>query len=204
MTANVINNTHAKLAWEQVFTPAIEKASAAMSAWTHGEVTLALDEVCEAAVEDVALTLGLTDELSTLVMLAVGGDLGGQLILMFDRANACRLIEALLSRPVDADAVWGELEISALQETGNILGSAYLNAMTSLTGRRFWPSPPLVTEDYAMSVVQQAVMSQAMTEDRVLLCRTRFLRRGQRVEWNLIFVPSPELLELLRETAATL
>jgi chemotaxis protein CheC len=201
VTANVINNAHAKRAWEQVFAPAIEKASSAMSAWTRGEVTLALDEVREAAVEDVALTLDLSDELSTLVMLAVGGDLGGQLILTFDRTNACRLIESLLGRPVDADAPRGELEVSALQETGNILGSAYLNAMTALTGRRFWPSPPLVTEDYAMSVVEQAVMSQAMTEDRVLLCRTRFSRLGQRVEWNLIFVPSPELLELLRETA---
>ncbi|BBO31200.1 chemotaxis protein CheC [Lacipirellula parvula] len=201
MTANVINNAHAKRAWEQVFAPAIEKASSAMSAWTHGEVTLALDEVREAAVEEVAVTLDLTDELSTLVMLAVGGDLGGQLILTFDRVNACRLIESLLGRDIDATSAWSELEISALQETGNILGSAYLNAMTALTGRRFWPSPPLVTEDYAMSVVQQAVMSQAMTEDRVLLCRTRFSRLGQRVEWNLIFVPSPELLELLRETA---
>src|SRR5690606_39430914 len=55
---------------------------------------------------------------------------------------------------------------------------------------------------YAMSVVEQAVMTQALTEDRVLLCRTRFTRLGERVEWNLIFVPSPELLQLLRETAA--
>lgn len=204
MTANVIQNKLARHAWDLVFAPAIDKASSAMSAWTHGEVTLALDEVREVAVEEVATTLDLTDELSTLVMLAVGGDLGGQLILTFDRLNACRLIESLLGRTVDSECAWGELEISALQETGNILGSAYLNAMTALTGRRFWPSPPLVTEDYAMSVVEQAVMTQAMIEDRVLLCRTRFTRLGQRVEWNLIFVPSPELLELLRETAATL
>ena len=139
-----------------------------------------------------------------MVLLGIGGAMGGQLILSFDRDNACRLIASLLNREVDRDEAWSELEISALQETGNILSSAYLNAITALTGRRLWPSPPTVTEDYAMSVVGQAVMTQAPTEDRVLLCRTRFSRLGQRVEWNLIFVPSPELLQLLREMAATL
>jgi chemotaxis protein CheC len=193
-----------RTAWELIFAPAIENASSAMSAWTNGDVSLALDEVREVAVEEVAEALDLSDELSTLVMLAVGGAMGGQLILTFDRENACRLIGSLLNRDVELDQAWGELENSALQETGNILSSAYLNAITALTGRRFWPSPPQVTEDYAMSVVEQAVMTQALTEDRVLLCRTRFSRLGKRVEWNLIFVPSPELLQLLRETAATL
>lgn len=202
MSASAVNNLNN--AWELIFAPAIENASSAMSAWTSGQVSLTLDEVREVAVEEVAEALELTDELSTLVMLAVGGTMGGQLILSFDRDNACRLIASLLNRDVEFDREWGVLEISALQETGNILSSAYLNAITALTGRRFWPSPPLVTEDYAMSVVEQAVMTQALTEDRVLLCRTRFSRLGERVEWNLIFVPSPELLQLLRETAAGL
>lgn len=202
MAANAL--TDVRYAWELVFAPAIEKASSAMSAWTSGQVSLALDEVREVAVEEVAEALDLSDELSTMVMLAVGGDMGGQLILTFDHENACRLIGSLLNRDVQLDQEWGELETSALQETGNILGSAYLNAITALTGRRFWPTPPMVIEDYAMSVVEQAVMTQALTEDRVLLCRTRFSRLGERVEWNLIFVPSPELLQLLRETAATL
>ena len=202
MSASAVNNLNN--AWELIFAPAIENASSAMSAWTSGQVSLTLDEVREVAVEEVAEALELTDELSTLVMLAVGGTMGGQLILSFDRDNACRLIASLLNRDVEFDREWGVLEISALQETGNILSSAYLNAITALTGRRFWPSPPLVTEDYAMSVVEQAVMTQALTEDRVLLCRTRFSRLGERVEWNLIFVPSPELLQLIRETAAGL
>lgn len=202
MTTNSLSNV--RNSWELIFAPAIEKASSAMSAWTNGEVSLALDEVREVAVEEVAEALDLSDELSTMVMLAVGGAMGGQLILTFDRENACRLIGSLLNRDVELDQEWGELETSALQETGNILSSAYLNAITALTGRRFWPSPPLVTEDYAMSVVEQAVMTQAVTEDRVLLCRTRFSRLGKRVEWNVIFVPSPELLQLLRDTAATL
>jgi chemotaxis protein CheC len=202
VAANAISNVGN--GWESIFAPAIENASSAMSAWTNSEVSLALDEVREVAVEEVAEALELSDELSTIVMLAVGGAMGGQLFLTFDRENACRLIGSLLNRDVEFDQTWGELETSALQETGNILSSAYLNAITALTGRRFWPSPPLVTEDYAMSVVEQAVMMQALAEDRILLCRTRFSRLGKQVEWNLIFVPSPELLQLLREMAATL
>lgn len=187
------------LAWEAIFGPATESASKAMMRWTHGDVTLSLDEVREAALENVAATLQLEDELRTLVVVGMEGDFGGQLILTFDDDNARQLVGALLNRPVD-DAAWGELERSALQETGNILASAFLNCITDRTGCRLWPTPPCVTQDFPMSVVQQAVMMQSLNDDRVLLCRTRFLRQGERMEWNMVFVPSQELLELLRST----
>jgi chemotaxis protein CheY-P-specific phosphatase CheC len=185
------------LAWEAIFGPATESASKAMKCWTGGDVTMSLDDVREAALEDVAATLNLDDELRTLIVVGVAGDYGGQLILAFDDDNACQLIGSLLNREVDAGS-WGELERSALQETGNILGSAFLNCITVITGCQLWPAPPYVTQDYPMSMVEQAVIMQSLNDDRVLLCRTRFLRRGERVEWNMVFVPSQAMLELLR------
>jgi chemotaxis protein CheC len=192
-----------QLDWESIFGPATESASKAMMCWTGGDVTMSLDEVREAALEDVAATLQLEDELCTLVIVGMAGDFGGQLILTFDDGNARQLVESLLNRHVDAADAWGELERSALQETGNILGSAFLNCITARTGCRLWPAPPCVTQDYPMSMVEQAVMMQSLNDDRVLLCRTRFLRKGEHVEWNMVFVPSQELLELLRAAVSS-
>ncbi len=191
-------------AWEAIFGPATHRASDAMSQWTNGHVVLSLDEVREVPLEEIGPMLQLEDRLSDLVLLEVVGTLGGQLILAFDDYNASHLVASLLNRPLTTPEKWGELEASALRETGNILGSAYLNSITALTGQQLMPSPPRVIRDYAMSVIQQAVLSQAVCDDRVLLARTRFLRQGAHVEWNMIFVPSPEMLQLLRQHATEL
>lgn len=199
MNATSTGSEH--LAWDAIFGPATLRASEAMSRWTRGEIVLALDEAREVPLENVGSMLQLEDAPCNLVVMNVAGALGGQMILMFDEDNASQLVAALLDRPRKVSANWGELELSALRETGNILGSAYLNSITALTGQQLLPSPPMVACDYAMSVIQQAVMNQALVDDQVLLARTRFSRRGAHVEWSMVFVPSPEMLQLLRQLA---
>ena len=61
---------------------------------------------------------------------------------------------------------WSELEISALNETGNILGCAYVNAITRLINRPLIPSVPFFIQDYGASVVEQAVLDEKLREHR--------------------------------------
>jgi chemotaxis protein CheC len=184
-------------AWRTFFSRATTLASEAMSSWTHGRVDMSLDDVWETSLCEVGQALNLGCEASTLVRIGVDGNVGGQLILTFDDRNAHLLIESLLGPRATDTYEWSPLELSAFCETGNIIGSVYLNQLTELTGTRLWPLPPEVVRDYAMSVVEQAVMYQAQNDDRVLVCQISFRCGGQTVMWNLVVVPSPELLELI-------
>ncbi|MCC7474206.1 MAG: chemotaxis protein CheC [Pirellulales bacterium] len=189
-------------AWKAFFATATEEASTALAVWTHGDVVLSVDEISETSLSEVALSLRLSEELVTLVRFGIDGDYGGQLLLSFDDDNARSLIQSLLRRPASNGGHWSPLELSALAETGNILASIYMNHLTELTGTRLWPTPPDVMRDYAMSVVQQAVLSQAQCEDRVMLCKTRFECMGQDVEWSLVLIPSPELMQVIERSLA--
>jgi chemotaxis protein CheC len=184
------------------FSPAIEAASHAMSVWTQGRVQMSLDEICEMPLEEVGSAIAHTQETAIIVSLGVVGEVGGQFLFTLDDAGASKLAGLLLDRAPRAIAEWGEIERSALLETGNILGSAYLSALTNLTGVRLFPTPPEVLRDYLGCALEQAVMLQALQADTVLLARTCFKHGGESVDWNLLFVPSPELLELLRNSAA--
>lgn len=190
-------------AWTKLFSLATEQASQAISQWTHGDIVLSLDEIRETSLCGVAQALRLSDELATMVRIGIDGDHGGQLLLTFDDENARGLIAALLDLPASSSGTWTKLERSALAETGNIIGSVYLTSMSKLTGGRLWPTPPQVLHDYVMSVIEQAVMSQAVYDDRILLCRTKFECQGEHVRWSLIFVPSPEFMQLI-ETSLSL
>ena len=177
----------------QLLASATHDASAAMCRWTDGLITLSLDEVRELPLEEVCPALSLGDDLLTMVVLSLEGEIGGAMILTFDDVNGRQLASALLGMPVNDQPQWSELEKSALTETGNILGCAYVNAITRLIDHELIPSAPYFIQDYGASVLQQALMVQAVTCEKVLVCRTGFHREGEDLNWRVLFVPTQAL-----------
>ncbi len=177
----------------QLFSAATHDASAAMCRWTDGLISLSLDEVREIPIEEVSAELGFGDELLTMVVLSSPGELGGEMILAFDEQNGRHLAASLVGRAVDEAAPWSEVEKSALTETGNILGCAYMNALTRLIDVELVPSAPWFLQDYGASVLEQALLAQASQCDRVLVCRTGFHRHGEELNWRVVFVPTMAL-----------
>lgn len=183
----------------QLFSSATHDASAAMCRWTNGLITLTLDEVREIPLESVCSEMDIGDDLLTMVVLSLEGEVGGEMILTFDEENGRQLAAALLSRPAAGEGEWSDLERSALCETGNILGCAYMNALVRLIGAELIPSPPYFVQDYGASVLEQALMQQAMTSDKALICRTMFHREGRELNWNVFFVPTQSLRHQMEE-----
>ena len=184
----------------ELFASATHDASAAMSRWTSGLITVTLDEVREIPLEAVTTEVNVGEDLLTMVVLTLQGDVGGNLILVFDDVNGRQLAASLLGMPAGTDPEWSELEKSALTETGNILGCAYVNALTRLIGVDLVPSPPYFIQDFGASVLQQAVMTQALTSDSMLLCQIGFRRRDQQLDWRVIFVPTQGMQEALQRS----
>jgi len=177
----------------ELFSSATHDASAAMCRWTDGLITVSLDDVREVPLEEISIQLNIGDELLTMVVLTLEGEIGGNLILVFDEINGRQLAASLLGRHVANHPEWTPLEKSALTETGNILGCAYVNALTRLLDRNLVPSAPYFIQDYGISVLQQAVMSQALVSDTLLLCNIGFHRKDEELDWQVVFVPTPRM-----------
>lgn len=182
-----------------LFAAATHDASAAMCRWTDGLITLTLDEVRELPLGSAAAELGLEDQLMTMVILGMESHPGTVLILTFDEDNARQLAATLTRRLRNPNPEWDELEISALTETGNILGCAYMSALTRLVGKVLIPTPPYFVRDYFASVMEQALIHQAMVSDTALIGRTVFHRQGEMLNWHVLFVPSPEFRQMLEK-----
>jgi chemotaxis protein CheC len=187
---------------EQFVALATHDASAAMCRWTDGLITLTFDEVRDIAVEDAFVELDLSDQPSTMVVLTLEGDVGVRMILMFDNDDARRLAASLLGRLPSNDSLWSPLEKSALLETGNILGCAYMNALVRLIDAEMVPSPPYFIQDYAVSVLEQALLAPAMVTDKVLICQTGFRREGKQLDWRVVFIPTAEMRKAMEEAVS--
>jgi chemotaxis protein CheC len=178
---------------QQLFASATHDASAAMCCWTNNLITLTLDEVCELPLTDACLDVSVDDEPLTIVVLNLEGELGGAILLTFSDESGRRLAASLLHRPPNEGLEWNEMEKSALAETGNILGCAYINAITRLINCPLTPSVPYFVQDYAASVLQQALVAQACGRDTVLICRTSFHCENEDVSWRVLFIPAVAL-----------
>lgn len=187
-----------------------DKASEAMAIWLNVPSLVEFDSVEQSLIGDAVSLLGRGDETLCFCSMELTGTLTGHVILAFDDASGLSLSDLLLDRPASTATEWAELETSAALETANIIGCAYLNAMSetliSTDGQNvsLLPSPPTFRRDFAESLLQAAVMGQAMVSDFVVVARARFQIRGEQLNWHLLFVPDAEsmlrLNEILSET----
>jgi chemotaxis protein CheC len=175
---------------QQLFASATHDASAAMCCWTNNLITLTLDEVCELPLAEACLGLNLDDERLTMVILNLEGEIGGSMVLTFTEDNGRHLAAALLHCEPGEGPEWNEMEQSALAETGNILGCAYINAITRLIDRELVPSVPYFVQDFGASVLEQALVAQACGRDTVLVCRTGFHCANENLSWRVLFIPT--------------
>lgn len=185
-------------ALERLLSAATREASHALAVWTAGEIAVELDGVSELGLEEALQALDFAAEPQVNVVLTIDGDFGGVMILAFDQENARRLAAALAGARLSPGEPWSVLARSALEETGNILCCAYINALARVLDRRLTPSPPYFLEDFGACVIQQALMDQAGC-DRVLIGRTVFQRQGQQLSWSVYFLPHPDLRRSLEE-----
>jgi chemotaxis protein CheC len=169
-----------------------------------------VSEVDQVDLADAADVLGQGDALVASCAMELSGRLTGQLLMIFEDVAGLALADILLRRPLGTSTAWGELEQSAAGETANIVGCAFLNSLAAhlpsagTPGREtpLLPSPPAFRHEFAATLLEFALMDQAVEADRVLLVKSRFTSDGADLRWSLLFVPSGATLRALAAALA--
>jgi chemotaxis protein CheC len=195
-----------------IFDRGAEGASLALSKWLGEDVHLTISEVELVELDRAGELLGPPDALVAACAMGLLGPLTGSILLVFEDRSGLALVDLLLHQPVGTTTAWGELEQSAAQETTNIIGCAYVNALAAHLpglGRgsdlgELVPTPPAFLHEFAGSLLEFALMEQALELDQVLLIRSEFAggRPGLNLNWTLLFIPSRAALETLRASLA--
>lgn len=190
-----------------IFERGAEGASSALSRWLGTPVRLSVSGIEQADLSEAAEALGPPETLVAACAMGLTGPLGGSILLAFEDRAGLALADLLLKRPIGTAVEWGELERSAAMETTNIVGCAYLNAMAAqlpTAGEELTPTPPNFLREFAGSLLQFALMEQAMEFDQVLLARAAFDsgRSDLNLNWTLLLIPDRRSLRALTEGLA--
>jgi chemotaxis protein CheC len=197
--------THQQLeALGAAFQRGAAQASAALEGWLERPALITVDSIEQRALHEVANILGAGEEPICFCAAEMTGRLTGELILAFDDASGLMLADMLLNQPPGTAREWNEMETSAALETTNIVGCAYLNALAKVLPvaphdtSELIPSPPRFRRDFAESLLQFALMSQAVATNHVVLAKARFQIDASPVHWTLLLVPDAESVRKLR------
>ena len=161
-------------------------------------------EVPRAELVDIAVLyrhVGGADTPVVGVATDVAGTLSGRLLVLMPDADARALAGLLLGTTPPTGPLSAEAQ-SAICEAGNIVGSAFVNALADQANLILHPSPPVVIHDMALALVESVYAEILSQGGDVVMIDTVFEDNGGNVAGLLIVAPDSAALDRLLRIAA--
>jgi chemotaxis protein CheC len=160
-------------------------------------VRIDVPSVALIASESFAELIGGEGAAVVVTSLEILGQLEGRLLLVLQEAQAQRLSLELISKPrqllIDA-------ELRALEEAGNIVACACLNAIAAFTGLRLLPSTPIVSKTTTGDVAREARRDFAVQSGMVMVLEAHFSTSATpKFSGQLLVLPRRQSVQALFE-----
>ena len=124
-------------------------AMTALAQMLQSKVDMRVPQVKLLDFSEVGEIMGGEEQIMAGVLLGVEGDITGSMMFMVEESSARHLIQKITMGMLPEGAEFEEMGLSAMKEMGNIITGAYLNALSTLTNLKIFPTPPALTVDMA-------------------------------------------------------
>jgi chemotaxis protein CheC len=167
-------------------------ASTALAQTIGTGVDISVPNTLVLPLAEAITAIGPAETPMTGILLGITGDLSAAVLL--------------LTPPSDAQVLYGtfgleagsEMAESALAEIGNIVGTAYINALAAITGFAIEPTPPAVVTDMLGAIVSSVLLGSGLDGDRVLLLDTELTLEGDAdCAISFVLVPNGSAIDQL-------
>ncbi len=140
--------------------------------------------------QELPTAISAEEDLVVGIFLEVKQDIDGSMMFLLDLESAHYLVNKLMGRDPSFNEEFTEMDLSALQEIGNIIAASYLSALASLTGLTISPSVPYLCIDMAAAILSVPAIQFGQYGEHALLIETKF---GDDVNVNGYFILLPEV-----------
>lgn len=134
--------------------------------------------------------IGGEEQVMVGVFLGVEGDITGSMLFLVEKKSAKHLINKVMMGMGDPGEDFTDMELSAMQEVGNIITGAYLNSLSTITNLTILPSPPSLTVDMAGAIMSVPAIEFGIYGDKILMIQSQFF---DEIEIDGYFVLVPDI-----------
>ena len=171
-------------------------ATTALAQLINCKVDMKVPQVRLLNFNELGALLGGEETILVSIYLQVEGDVEGSMMFVLSEDSALHLVNKLMSgmlgvpeKPIE-ECHFGEMECSAMKEVGNIITGAYLNALSSLTNMKIFPSVPQLGIDMGATILSVPAAEFGVMGDNILLIQTQF---SDDIELDGYFILIPDV-----------
>jgi chemotaxis protein CheC len=100
--------------------------------------------------------------------------------------SAQELVEAILGQELTE---FDDMSCSVLEEVGNIVITAYLNALSGMTDLMIMPSVPGLAIDMAGAIWSSILVGAEIMDDHITVIKTDFSSEGRQIAGHILLIP---------------
>ncbi|WP_425415280.1 chemotaxis protein CheC [Paenibacillus stellifer] len=167
-------------------------AATALSQLLNKPIDMAVPKVQLLGFEEIADKVGGAEELVYAVFLRVEGEAPGNLFFILTPDAARSLLNRVAGISEVSEDELSEMELSALNEIGNILAGSYLSSLADFTSLTMYPTVPALAMDMAGAILSYGLLQFGQMGDDALLIDTTFLEGKDEIEGQFFLIPDPE------------
>ncbi|MCM8801406.1 MAG: chemotaxis protein CheC [Candidatus Omnitrophica bacterium] len=172
-------------------------AATAFSQLLNRKIEIIVPNIFFIPIENVTLVIDGKDKLVAGIVVRLLGDLPGYILFVFPQKDALILSSFMTGRTISNGSVIGDLERSALKETGIILANAYINALSSFIEMGLVPAVPEVIVDMAGAMVDYILIELSCESQFALVIESEFREVLVSIKGHFFLIPNPAGLEII-------
>ncbi|MHB8130203.1 MAG: chemotaxis protein CheC, partial [Mobilitalea sp.] len=168
-------------------------ATTALSQMINSKIDMKVPNVALLEFKELSDIVGGAENLVVGILFTLEGQIDGMMMFMMDMAAARHLVDVLVgSAYQNPSGEFSEMELSALNEIGNIIAGAYLSSLSTLTNILITSSVPYMAIDMAGAILSVPAIEFGKIGDRALLIETEFGDSIKAVNGYFILIPTLE------------
>jgi chemotaxis protein CheC len=166
-------------------------AVTALSKMLNKKINMEVPQVRILELAEVSEVFGGAEAPVTGIYLRMEGDISGNIMFLLPMESSRVLLDMLMGGYRDGDE-FDEMDLSALEEIGNILAGSYTSSLAAMTGMNIRVSVPALAIDMAGAVLSVPIIQFGHIGDSVMLIETHFSEGNKHVKGNLLLIPDVE------------
>lgn len=169
-------------------------ATTALSTMLSARVDMKVPKVDFVEFKDMGGLIGGEENIVVGILLMLDGNVDGMMMFLLEKESAKNIVHMLMGSYVEVNHgdEFSEMELSALQEIGNIITGAYLSSLSSLTNLTILASVPYMSIDMAGAILSVPAIEFGKVSDKALMIETEFGEAGNEVNGYFILIPTLE------------
>lgn len=170
-------------------------ATTALSQMINEKIDMKVPVVELLEFKELSDVVGGAESLVVGILLTLNGDVDGMIMFMLQHKSAKHLVGMLMGRSVCEEEEFSEMDLSALNEIGNIIAGAYLSSLSTLTNLLITSSVPYMSIDMAGAILSVPAIEFGKVGDKALLIQSQFGKDDEEVSGYFILIPTLESYE---------